>query len=118
MWSMRNLLVALAFLPAAALADNPYQLDIGTEVHGHNLTVEPTVIGPADKSLRYEMKVRREGAGGSSNSSQSGTVKLDDQGRGQLASTSVSVSPSDRYEVVVRLFDANHMVAEQSARVP
>ena len=31
---------------------------------------------------------------------------------------SVSVSPSDRYEITVRLFDANQMVAEQSARVP
>ena len=115
---MRNLLFALAFLPVAAMADNPYRLDIGAEVHGNNLTVEPTVVGPADKSLRYEMKVRREGEGRSSNSSQSGTVTLDSQGRAQLASTSVSVSPSDRYEVVVRLFDAKQMVAEQSARVP
>jgi hypothetical protein len=115
---MRNLFVALAFLPLAAMADSPYRLDIGAEVHGNNLTVEPTVVGPADKSLRYEMRVRREGEGRSSNSSQSGTVKLDAQGRGQLASTSVSVSPSDRYEVVVRLFDANQVVAEQSARVP
>ena len=77
---MRNLLIALAFLPIAAMADNPYRLDIGAEVHGNNLTVEPTVLGPADKSLRYEMKVRREGEGRSSNSSQSGTVKLDAQG--------------------------------------
>jgi len=115
---MRNLFIALAFLPISALADNPYQLDIGAEVHGNNLTVEPSVLGPADKSLRYEMKVRRESAGGSSNSSQSGTVRLDRQGRGQLASTSVSVSPSDHYEVIVRLFDANKMVAEQTARVP
>lgn len=115
---MRNLLIALAFLPIAAMADNPYRLDIGAEVHGNNLTVEPTVRGPADKSLHYEMKVRREGEGRSSNSSQSGTVKLDGQGRGQLASTSVSVSPADRYEVIVRLFDANQMVAEESARVP
>ena len=115
---MRNLIIALAFLPVAAIADNPYRLDIGAEVHGNNLTVEPTVVGPADKSLRYEMKVRREGEGRSSNSSQSGTVKLDSEGHGQLASTSVSVSPSDRYEVVVRLFDANRLVAEQSARVP
>ena len=115
---MRNLIIALAFLPVAAFAENPYRLDIGAEVHGNNLTVEPTVVGPADKSLRYEMKVRREGDGRSSNSSQSGTVQLDSEGHGQLASTSVSVSPSDRYEVVVRLFDANRMVAEQSARVP
>ena len=115
---MRNLLIALAFVPISAMADNPYRLDIGAEVHGNNLTVEPTVLGPADKSLRYEMKVRREGAGGSSNSSQSGTVRLDAQGNGKLASNSVSVSPSDHYEITVRLFDAEQMVAEQSGRYP
>lgn len=108
----------LALLPLAAYADNRYQLDIGAEVHGNNLTVEPTVVGPADKSLRYEMKVRREGQGRSSNSSQSGTVKLDADGRGQLASNSVNVSPSDHYQITVRLFDADRLVAEQSARYP
>lgn len=116
--SVRKYLALLAIVPAAALADSAYQLDLGAEVHGNNLTVEPTVVGPAQKALSYEMKVRREGAGRSSNSSQSGTVKLDGQGRGQLASSSVSVSPSDHYEITVRLYDANRLVAEQSARYP
>jgi thin aggregative fimbriae synthesis protein len=115
---MRKYLTLLAFVPALALADTAYRLDIGAEVHGNNLKVEPTVVGPAEKALRYEMKVRREGQGGSSNSSQSGTVKLDADGRGQLASNSVNVSPSDRYEITVRLFDGGRVVAEQSAQYP
>jgi hypothetical protein len=116
--SLRKYAAVLAILPALALADSAYRLDLGAEVHGNNLRVEPTVIGPADKQLRYEMKVRRGGDGRSSNSSQSGTVKLDPQGRGHLASSSVSVSPSDHYEISVRLYDAGQLVAEQSASYP
>ena len=115
---LRRFMVLLAFVPVMAFADKAYRLDLGAEVHGNNLKVEPTVVGPADKSLRYEMKVRREGQGKSSNSSQSGTVRLDAQGHGQLASNSVNVSPSDRYEITVRLFEGNQVVAEQSARYP
>ena len=115
---VRKYLAVLAIVPAAALADSAYQLDLGAEVHGNNLRVEPTVVGPAQKALRYEMKVRREGEGRSSNSSQSGTVMLDAQGRGHLASNSVSVSASDRYEITVRVFDAGQLVAEQTARYP
>ena len=114
----RLFFAALAFVSTAASADSPYQLDLGAEVRGNNLIVEPTVLGPAEKSLRYEMKVRREGAGRSSNSSQSGTVRLDAEGRGQLASNSVSVSSADHYEITVRLFDAGEIVAEKTARVP
>ena len=114
----RVFFAALAFVSAAASADSPYQLDLGAEVRGNNLVVEPTVLGPAEKSLRYEMKVRREAAGRSSNSSQSGTVKLDAAGRGQLASNSVSVSSTDHYEITVRLFDGDRVVAEKTDRVP
>ena len=64
------------------------------------------------------MDVRREGPGRSSNSSQSGSVRLDDAGRGKLASSSVSVTPADRYVVTVKLFDAGRLVAEQSAKYP
>jgi hypothetical protein len=115
---LRKYAAALAIVPALALADSAYQLDLGAEVRGNSLRVEPTVVGPAEKQLRYEMKVRREGDGRSSNSSQSGTVKLDAQGRGHLASNSVSVSPSDHYEITVRVFDAGQLVAEQSVRYP
>ena len=115
---LHGLVSALAFVSATVWADSAYQLDLGAEVRGSNLVVEPTVLGPAEKSLRYEMKVRREGAGRSSNSSQSGPVQLDARGRAQLASNSMSVSPADQYEITVRLFDANELVAEKTARVP
>jgi hypothetical protein len=115
---LRLTIAVISLLPALALADTAYRLDLGAQVRGSNLKVEPIVSGPPDKSLQYEMEVRREGDGRSSNSNQSGTVKLDAQGRGHLASNSVNVSPADRYEITVRLFDAGQVVAEQSARYP
>jgi hypothetical protein len=107
--------IALALSCAAHAAS--YDIDLGTSLQSGTLKVEPGVSGPANKTLRYEMKVRREG-GGSSNSSQSGTVRLDGSGRGHLASTSVSVSEHDRYRVDVKLFDGSELVAEQSAQYP
>jgi hypothetical protein len=114
-------LVASLFLFACASAfalDSNYQLDIGTSVRDGTLKVEPRVSGPAGKMLRYEMDVRRQGQGGSSNSSQAGTVRLDDAGKAKLAMNSVSVSPRDRYEVTVRLLDGDRVVAEDSVRQP
>jgi hypothetical protein len=105
-------------LVCASAIGAPYELDIGTSVDGGTLKVKPSVQGPAGKVLRYEMKVRRTTQGGSSDSSQSGNVKLDNSGEGHLASSSVNVSPSDRYRVTVRVLDEGKVVAEKTAQYP
>lgn len=116
---MKKLAAALFLVPIAAIAaDSAYQLDIGASVHGSSLKVEPKVTGPAGKQLEYKMEVRREGQGKSSNSSQSGTVKLNDEGHARLASNSVSVSSDDRYAVTVRLMEDGRVVAEKSQQYP
>src|SRR3954471_23794331 len=112
------LLSALLITSAAFAVDNRYTLDLGASLQGGNLKVEPTVTGPAGRTVNYEMHVRREGGGNSSNSSQGGTVKLDESGRAQLASNSVSVAPSDRYVVTVRVMEQGKVVAEQSQQYP
>lgn len=110
--------LVLLGLVTPAFGDAAYQLDLGARMEAGSLKVEPTVSGPPDKALRYEMQVRREGGGGASNTSQSGTVKLDDDGHAQLASNAVSIGPNDRYVVTVRLLDGGRVVAEQAARYP
>ena len=105
-------------LGGAAIAEQKIALDIGTTVRDGSLKVEPHVSGPAGKALRYEIDVRREGSGGSSNNSQSGRVRLDASGKARLASNSVSVSPRDAYRVTVKVFDAGRVVAEQSVQHP
>ena len=106
----------LSFCIPAWSAD--YRLDPGLEVSGGNLKVEPTVSGPAGKAVRYEIDVRRHGQGASSNSSQSGTARLDESGRAKLASTSVSLNPQQRYEVEVTLFEGQRVVARERASHP
>lgn len=116
---MKKFLTALVFVPIAAIAaDSPYKLDLGASLDGGSLKVEPRVTGPAGKELQYKMEVRREGQGKSSNSSQGGTVKLNEDGHARLASNSVNVSSNDRYEVTVRLMDDGRVVAEKSQQYP
>lgn len=113
------IVVALLVLaPVAFAADDRYTLDLGASVEGSSLKVEPTVSGPAGKTLDYQMRVRREGGGNSSNSSQGGSVRLDNSGHARLASNSVSVSPSDRYVITVRVMDDGKVVAEKSEQYP
>jgi len=97
--------------------DSAYRLDPGAELGNGNLKVEPRVTGPAGKTVRYEITVRREGKSGSSNSSQSGRARLD-SGETKLASTSVSVQPGEHYEVIVKLYEGERLVAQQSVAHP
>jgi len=111
-----------AFLLALMLASMAfaagYTLDLGASVQGGSLKIEPIVTGPAGKTVEYDMRVRREGQGKSSNSSQGGTIRLDDSGHARLASNSVSVSPSDRYTITVRVMEDGKVVAEKSRQYP
>jgi hypothetical protein len=112
------MLFCFTLATTASAADSPYKLDLGASVQGGSLKVEPQVSGPAGKQLQYKMEVRREGQGKSSNSSQGGSVKLDENGHARLASNSVNVSSNDRYQVSVRLLDGGRVVAEKSEQYP
>ena len=112
------IIAVLALASVAYAADDRYTLDLGASVEGSSLKVEPTVTGPAGKVINYQMRVRREGGGNSANSSQGGTVRLDNNGHAQLASNSVSVSPSDRYVVTVRVMENGKVVAEKTQQYP
>jgi hypothetical protein len=109
---------ALLIVSAALAAEDHYSLDLGASVHAGSLKVEPIVTGPAGKTVSYEMRVRREGKGKSADSSQGGSVRLDQTGRARLASNSVSVSPGDRYVITVRVMDEGTVVAEQTRQYP
>ena len=104
---------------ASALAQDPaYRLDLGMSMVSGTLRVEPVVSGPGGKTLRYEMSIRREGKGGSSATSQAGTVRLDGAGKGQFAYNSLSVNPGDRYTISVKLYDGERLVASQQTVEP
>ena len=109
----------LLFTATAVYAESPYRVDIGTtEQRDGSVRVEPRVTGPAGKSVRYEVEVRRGSQGAKANSSQSGSVRLDDAGKAQLSSNAVRLSRGEQYEMNVRLFESGRLVAEQSARRP
>lgn len=114
---MRAILVASLLASSTALAAD-FRVDAGATVSGGTLKVEPTAQGPAGAALRYEIQTVREGAGGRSSSSQSGSVRLGDNGAAKLASTSVSVTSQDRYRIHVKLIERGRVVAEEEVRYP
>ncbi|HYJ11675.1 MAG TPA: curli-like amyloid fiber formation chaperone CsgH [Polyangiaceae bacterium] len=116
---MRSVVFFLAFFCAAALANVPgYELSLGAEVRGGTLKVAPIVTAPPGAKLRYDVTTTRTGRSGNSNSRQSGNVTVGDAGKASLSQVSVSVSPQDRYEVRVEIFDGARVVASETLRHP
>ncbi len=114
---MRAYFFAALLASYSALAAD-FQIDTGATLRNGTLDVTPTVRGPAGAVLRYEVRTVRDGASGSSNSSQSGDVRLGSDGAARLASTSVNVSPRDRYSIHVKLLEGGRVVAEETVRYP
>jgi hypothetical protein len=114
---MRPFFLAALLVSYNALAAD-YRLDPGAQVRDGTLQVAPTVHGPAGAALRYEIRTTKEGTSGKSNSSQSGSVRLGNDGAGKLATTSVSVTPQDRYRVHVKLLEGGRVVAEEEVLYP
>lgn len=116
---MRRLIVSLLFLPSSAFANAPgYDLSLGTEVRGGTLKVAPVITAPAGTKLRYDVTTTRTGRSGNNNSRQSGNVTVGDNGKASLSQFSVSVTPQDRYEVHVEVFDGSRLVAAKTLRHP
>ncbi len=116
---MRPVVFFLAFLCAAALANVPgYDLSLGAEVRGGTLKVAPIVTAPAGAKLRYDVTTTRTGPSGNSNSRQSGNVTVGDDGKATLSQVAVNVSPQDRYEVHVEVFEGERVVAAKTLTHP
>jgi len=119
---MRAIALALAVAAAtaalAARAGAGVSVDPGAAVEGRSLKVAPRVSGPPGARLRYEIEVRREGAGNSSDNRQSGTVVLDAAGSGRLATSSVSLQPGESFSLNVKIFEGERLAAERSMKGP
>jgi hypothetical protein len=114
---MRPFFLAALLVSYSAIAAD-YRLDPGAQVRDGTLQVAPTAHGPAGAALRYEIRTTKEGASGNSDSSQSGSLRLGDDGSAKLATTNVSVTPRDRYRVNVKLLEGGRVVAEEEVLYP
>jgi len=115
---MRAIALALAVIALAAQAGGAVNVDPGAALDGRTLKVAPRVSGPPGAQLRYEIEVRRQGAGNSSDNRQSGTVVLDDSGAGRLATSAVSVQPGESFTVNVKVYEGERLAAERSMKGP
>jgi hypothetical protein len=111
---MRPLLLCLAISVSPAFADTPrYDLSLGAEVQGGTLKVAPVITAPAGAKLRYEATTTRVGRSGNSSSQQSGDVTVGPDGKAALSQVAISVTPQDRYEVRVDVYDGKRLVASE-----
>ena len=68
---------------------------------------------------RYQLVVRRRGAGGQSQNTQGGEFALPAQQEATLSTVRLQVAPTDSYQAQLLVFDAeNHIVAQDSASQP
>ena len=114
---MRAIALVLAALALAAHAPG-YSLDPGASLEGETLRVAPRASGPPGERLRYEIAVRREGAGNSADNRQSGTLVLDARGAARLATPVVSVQPGESFSVNVKIYEGQRLAVERSVRGP
>ena len=115
---MVHTLAMVLFCASALAADPAYRADLGISMSSGTLRVEPVVTGPGGKTLRYEMNIRREGKGGTSATSQAGPGRLDGAGKGQFAYNSLSINPGDRYEITLKVYEGDRLVASEQAVEP
>lgn len=115
-----KLLFAVFLLACNAVfaAEPGYDLSLGAEVRAGTLNVEPTIIAPAGKRLRYDVITTRTGRSAQHSSRQSGNVTVGPDGKAVLSHYSVSVGSQDRYEVKVEVYEGSRLVAAQTLRHP
>ena len=70
---------------------------------------------PTTEHYRYELVLRREGPGGSSQNNQRGVFSAAPQEEVVLSQTRINAAPRDTYRIHLRVFDATgHILAQDS----
>ncbi|MDQ2794607.1 MAG: hypothetical protein M3Y12_11480 [Bacteroidota bacterium] len=70
---------------------------------------------PTTERYRYELALRREGPGGSSQNSQRGVFSAASHEEVALSQTQINAGPQDSYRIHLRIFDmAGHILAQDS----
>ena len=101
------------------MADEPgYRLSLESSVLDKQLTVAPRISAPPGTQLRYEIVSTKVGTAGKSSTSQSGRVAVGPGGSASLSTLKLGVASGDRYSVLVKVFEGQKLVAEQTLQYP
>ena len=111
----------LSFFLLAALfgapGTGPCQARLALQQQGNVLTVTGHCrnLLPTAERYRYELVLRREGPGGSSQNNQRGVFSAAPQEDVALSQTRINTGPKDSYHIHLRVFDATgHILAQDS----
>ena len=83
---------------------------------GLRLAIVPHAFALREFSGRYTLDVRRQGAGGTSSSRQSGAFALAPGAPGELSHVAINLAATDRLEIELKLFVGNDEVFSVTAQ--
>jgi len=71
-----------------------------------------------DEVLRYKLEAKKSGKSGTVNISQAGSVHIPSQEKKCLSQSTLSVSPTDHYQITLEVYKDGKLVAEDSVFYP
>lgn len=85
---------------------------------GNLWTIVPHVDAPPGHIFDYEISAHKSGSSGNSHTYQAGHVGLSASGTAAMAHITMSISPNDRCDIEVRLFDGKEIIETQTLALP
>ena len=104
--------------PFAMAQDPDAGLQVETYLDDGMLTVVPSVQLDRPARLRYEVSSSRSGTAGQSRTSQSGVVTAEAGKRQTLSTLRLSLGPTDRYAISIRVFEGDKLLEEKVFHFP
>ena len=109
----------LPTLVSAAPADaGDHRVWIETTLDAGRLVVVPQIEAGHAANLDYELISAKIGKAGRSNSSQSGSLRLDRGETRSLSRLRLSVTEEDRYILSLRVYEGGNLIAEDVVNYP
>ena len=118
---MRGIFLGLmlpTLVSAASVGADDHRVWIETSVDAGRLLVVPQIEAGHAASLDYELISAKTGKAGRSNSSQAGSVRLDQGEARVLTRLRLSVAGEDKYLLSLRVYENGKLVAEDAVNYP
>ena len=100
--------------------EKPYKAWIAIEYKDSYLKIRAFCFNNTseDEVLRYKLEVRKNGKSGTTNISQAGSVHIPSQEKKCLSQSTLSVSPTDHYQITLEVYKDGKLVAEDCVFYP
>ena len=112
--------VKVAISAPMAKEEKDYEAWIEIEYEDSYLKIKPFCFNNTseDQVLRYKLEARKSGKSGTAKSFQAGSVHIPSQEKKCLSQSTLSVSPTDHYQITLEVYKDGKLVAEDLVFYP